>query len=93
MVYQFLSAPTNVHWEAVKRILHFVKGTVATGLRFRKSSSTLLSIFTNADWAGCVDDQRSTGALLSSLDQTSYHGVLANNPQCLVHPQKLNTKP
>jgi hypothetical protein len=59
-VCQLLSAPTDVHWEAVKRIMCFVKGTVVTGQKFRKSPSTLLSIFTNADWVGCVDDQRST---------------------------------
>jgi hypothetical protein len=58
---QFLSKPTDVHWEAVKRILRFVKGTAHTGLQIRKSPSTLLSIFTDADWAGCVDDRRSTG--------------------------------
>ena len=31
-VCQFLSCPADLHWEAVKRILCFVKGTVATGL-------------------------------------------------------------
>jgi histone deacetylase 1/2 len=60
-VCQFLSRPTDVHWEAVKRILRYVKGTLHTGLRFRKSNSTSISIFTDADWAGCVDDRRSTG--------------------------------
>jgi histone deacetylase 1/2 len=60
-VCQFLAQPTNVHWEAVKRILRYVKGTVSTGLSIKSSSSTLLSVFTDADWAGCVDDIRSTG--------------------------------
>jgi histone deacetylase 1/2 len=59
-VCQFLSQPTDVHWEAVKRILRYVKGTLQTGLCFRKSASTGVSIFTDADWAGCVDDRRST---------------------------------
>ena len=31
-----------------------------TGLRFHRSSSTVISIFTDADWAGDVDDRRST---------------------------------
>jgi hypothetical protein len=31
-----------------------------TGLCFRKSASTGVSIFTDADWAGCVNDRRST---------------------------------
>nr|XP_040249224.1 uncharacterized mitochondrial protein AtMg00810-like [Aegilops tauschii subsp. strangulata] len=60
-VCQFLSQPTDAHWEAVKRILRYVKGTLHTGLKFRKAVSTSISIFTDADWAGCPDDRRSTG--------------------------------
>jgi histone deacetylase 1/2 len=60
-VCQFLSQPTEVHWEAVKRILRYVKGTLDTGLTIHKSPSVGISIFTDADWAGCVDDRRSTG--------------------------------
>ncbi|KAM3215020.1 hypothetical protein ACQJBY_067149 [Aegilops geniculata] len=59
-VCQFLSQPTQVHWEAVKRILRYIKGTLDMGLRIRKSRFTGVSIFTDADWAGCVDDRRST---------------------------------
>jgi histone deacetylase 1/2 len=60
-VCQFLSQPTDIHWEAVKRILQDVKGTLQTGLQIRKSLASGISIFTDADWAGCVDDRRSTG--------------------------------
>jgi hypothetical protein len=60
-VCQFLSQPTDVHWEAVKRILRYIKGTLQTGLQIRKSPSTGISIFTDADWARCMDDRRSTG--------------------------------
>jgi histone deacetylase 1/2 len=59
-VCHFLSHPTEMHWEAVKRILRYVKGTIDTGLRFRKSSLLDISIFTNADWAERVDDRGST---------------------------------
>ena len=31
------------------------------GLSIRKSPSMLLSCFSDADWAGCSDDRRSTG--------------------------------
>jgi hypothetical protein len=47
-----------VHWTAVKRILHYIK---FTGLKIRRSSSTLLSAFSDADWASCPDDRKSTG--------------------------------
>jgi histone deacetylase 1/2 len=60
-VCQFLHSPTTAHWSAVKRILRYVKGTLGMGLKLRKSSSTLVSVFSDADWAGCVDDRRSTG--------------------------------
>jgi hypothetical protein len=60
-VCQFMSAPTNVHWGAVKRILCYLHDTIALGLRFTRTGSSLLSAFSDADWAGNPDDRRSTG--------------------------------
>jgi histone deacetylase 1/2 len=53
--------PTTVHWSAVKRILRYIQGTLNLGLRIRGSKSTIVSAFSDADWAGDVDDRRSTG--------------------------------
>ena len=58
---QFLHAPTTIHWAAVKRILRYVKQCTGLGLKIHKSSSTLVSAFSDADWAGSIDDRRSTG--------------------------------
>ena len=63
-VCQYLSQPTTVHYEAVKRILRYVKGTVSTGLRIQSSTSSVLNIYTDADWAGCPDDRRSIGGFV-----------------------------
>jgi len=60
-VCQFLHSPTTIHWTAVKRILRYVKYTLDLGLRIERSSSLLISAFSDADWAGNVDDRRSTG--------------------------------
>jgi hypothetical protein len=60
-VFQFLYSPTTVHMTAVNRILRYLKLTISTGLKIRKSSSTLLSAFSDADWTGCPDDRKSTG--------------------------------
>jgi hypothetical protein len=59
-VCQFLHAPTTVHWAVVKRILRYVKQSSKLGLKIRKSDSTLVSAFSDADWVGSIDDRRST---------------------------------
>uniref|UniRef100_A0ACD5WYA4 Uncharacterized protein n=1 Tax=Avena sativa TaxID=4498 RepID=A0ACD5WYA4_AVESA len=60
-VCQYLHAPTTAHWTAVKRILRYIHGTCKVGLTFQRSTSTLLSAYSDADWAGDLDDRRSTG--------------------------------
>jgi histone deacetylase 1/2 len=60
-VCQFLHSPTTVHWMAVKRILRYLKGSLGFGLKICKSTSMLISAFSDADWASCPDDRRSTG--------------------------------
>ncbi|KAK1647157.1 hypothetical protein QYE76_064962 [Lolium multiflorum] len=60
-VCQYLHAPRDPHWTAVKRILRYVRHTASFGLRLCSSSSGLLSAFSDADWAGNPDDRRSTG--------------------------------
>lgn len=60
-VCQFLLSPTTVHWVAVKWILWYLKVSLRLGLWIQKSPSTLVSAFSDADWAGCPNDRRSTG--------------------------------
>ena len=66
-VCQFLHAPTTVHWEAVKRILRYIKLCTGLGLKIHRSASTLVSAYSDADWAGCVDDRKSTGGFVVFL--------------------------
>lgn len=58
---QYLHSPTTLHWTAVKRVLRYVSGTLTFGLKIGRSDSTTISAFSDADWAGCSDDRRSTG--------------------------------
>lgn len=60
-VCQYLHAPTTSHWSSVKRILRYVKGTMDVGLSIKPSNPTLLSAFSDANWASSIDDRRSTG--------------------------------
>ncbi|KAM1014252.1 hypothetical protein TB2_044093 [Malus domestica] len=54
-----MHAPTVTHMQAAKRILRFLKGTVSHGLLFNQSPLHL-SAYSDADWAGCTFDRRST---------------------------------
>ncbi|GKA61861.1 putative RNA-directed DNA polymerase [Tanacetum coccineum] len=76
-VCQYMHAPTENHWSAVKRILRYLHGTVEHGMLIRRSSGstlqaftdvlwkgnpdTSLEVFSDADWVGDSDDRRSTG--------------------------------
>ena len=59
-VCQYLHVPTTMHWTAAKSILRYIKHTADVGLTCVRSISTLVSAFSDDDWAGCVDDRRST---------------------------------
>jgi hypothetical protein len=44
----------------MKRILRYLRGTPDFGLLLRRSFSSDLVVYTDADWAGCPDTRRST---------------------------------
>ena len=56
----FMVDPRRVHWTAVKHILHYIRGTMEYGLVYEFRGSVQLAGFIDVDWAGCVQDQRST---------------------------------
>ena len=60
-VCQYLHCPISAHYTAVNRILRYVSGTIAFGLKIVRSCSTMVSAFSDADWTGCSDDRKSTG--------------------------------
>jgi len=68
-VCQYLHSPTTIHWSAVKRILRYVCGTLNYGLKIKRSKSMMISAFSDADWAGCPDDRRSTGGFAVFLGE------------------------
>ena len=53
--------PTNIHWQSVKRLLRYLKQTIHFGLQLHRSKFQTLQAFSDADWAVCRDDRRSTG--------------------------------
>lgn len=58
--------PTTTHWNAVKRILRFLKGSVNHGVVYC-SGSTAVHGYSDADYAGNPDDRHSTGGYVIYL--------------------------
>jgi hypothetical protein len=69
-VCQLMHAPTYSHWVVVKHIIRYLKGTTSYGFHITRGSSFALHGFTYADWAGSIDDRKSTGGYLVFFGQT-----------------------
>ena len=53
---RYQAAPRESHLTAVKRIIRYVNGTLDYGLWNSKDSNACLAGYSDADWAGSVDD-------------------------------------
>ncbi|XP_014495001.1 uncharacterized protein LOC106756917 [Vigna radiata var. radiata] len=60
LVSQFLQASTTDHFQAVKRILQYVKGTMSYGPSFTRGASLNVLGYSDVDWARCIETRRST---------------------------------
>ena len=60
IVSQFMHSSGPEHFEAVHRILRYLKGTPGKGLFFKAREHLQDEAYTDADWVGCISDRRST---------------------------------
>ena len=63
LVSRFSQDPHESHWKAAKRILRYIKGTVRFGIQYTTGTPELVG-FTDSDWAGSVDDRKSTSGFV-----------------------------
>lgn len=64
---QYMHAPTELHWQSLKRVLRYLKGTVHHGLFLKRGSPLTLTAFSDSDWGGINDGGRSTTAYVLYL--------------------------
>ncbi|XP_031269399.1 secreted RxLR effector protein 161-like [Pistacia vera] len=57
---RFMRNPSEVHLKVAKRVLRYIKGSFDLGVWFKKSENFQLVRYSDSDWAGCIDDMRST---------------------------------
>ncbi|OIS98281.1 putative mitochondrial protein [Nicotiana attenuata] len=60
VVSQFMDSPCDSHWDAVVRILRYIKSVPGKGLLFEDRGHEQIVGYTDADWAGSPSDRRST---------------------------------
>ena len=59
---RYQATPKESHLIAVKRIIRYINGAPNYGLWYSKDSNACLAGYSDADWAGSVDDRKSTSA-------------------------------
>ncbi|XP_019056987.1 PREDICTED: uncharacterized protein LOC109116286 [Tarenaya hassleriana] len=64
---RFLNCAKKEHWVAAKRVLRYLRGTQTFGIRFSRCEEFGLVGYSDSDWAGCVDDMRSTSGFCFSF--------------------------
>lgn len=56
---QFLAKPTSLYHHAALRVLKYIKGTPGLGLYFPTNSTVQLKVYSDSDWAACLDTRKS----------------------------------
>ncbi|XP_042484971.1 secreted RxLR effector protein 161-like [Macadamia integrifolia] len=75
LVAQFQGSPKETHLVALKKIFRYLRGTMEYSLWYPKIESFTLIAFSDADWAGRVDDRKSTsgGTFFSGQSLVAWH--------------------
>ena len=67
VVSKFCESPTEAHLTAAKRILRYLKRPADLGLKYTMSDNGTLIGYSDADWAGDLDDRHSTSGNMFML--------------------------
>ena len=69
LVSRFSKDPHESHWKVAKHILRYIHDTSKFDILYTTGSSQLEG-FTDSDWAGSIDDRKSTSGFFYSLGST-----------------------
>lgn len=56
----YMHSPRQQHFQALRRIIRYIKGTISRGLQLVKDRIDSLTAYSDADWRGFPDIRRST---------------------------------
>ncbi|GKU95895.1 hypothetical protein SLEP1_g9193 [Rubroshorea leprosula] len=67
LISRYMKHPNELHLQTAKRILRYLCGTADFGLFYKKGDQTDLVGFTDSDYAGDLDDRKSTSGFVFML--------------------------
>lgn len=67
VVSRFMAQPGKEHWQAVKRIFRYLRGTSDVGLIYGSDTQCLVTGYSDSDYAGDVDSRRSMTGYVFTL--------------------------
>ena len=67
MISRYIENPTELHLQSAKRILRYLRGTLNLGICYKKGGTGSLIAYADSDYAGDVDDRRSTSGYVFML--------------------------
>lgn len=70
MLSRFLEIPSTAHWNAGKRVLKYLCGTIKIGLTYgsKDGIKNQLTAYSDADYASCIDTRRSISGVILILN-------------------------
>ena len=73
IVSRFMSNPGRLHWEALKWVLRYIKGTIGYGLKFHsvETHTDQVTGFVDSDYASSIDTRKSTTGYVFTLFGTA----------------------
>ncbi|XP_045791923.1 uncharacterized mitochondrial protein AtMg00810-like [Trifolium pratense] len=60
LIARYMELPTKIHLITAKRVLRYLQGTLNLGILYTKSNDSELKGWTDSDYAGDIDDRKST---------------------------------
>lgn len=64
---RFMTSPKRSHWEAGKRVLRYILGTVDHGIHYKRNVDNVLVGYSDSDWGGNIDDFKSTSGYVFNI--------------------------
>lgn len=69
---RFMHCASELHLKAAKRVVRYIKGTINYGVKYCKVQDFKLSGFSGSDWAGSLDDMKSTSGYCFNMGSSVF---------------------